>query len=67
MLRRLTRVPPTTGLNNKRFHRLDEYDALSLHNLKELNLCLVFGGPFDVTREDINEPQAVLAEATMLC
>lgn len=38
----------------------------SLHNLTELNLCLVPGGPFDVTREGINELRAALPEAKIL-
>ena len=38
----------------------------SLHHLKELNLCLVPGGPFDVTREGIKELQADLPEANVL-
>ena len=38
----------------------------SLHNLKELILCLVPGGPFDVTREGVKELRAALAEANIL-
>jgi len=38
----------------------------SLENLKELNLCWVPGGPFDVTREGVKDLQAALLEANIL-
>ncbi len=38
----------------------------SHHNLKEVNLCLVPGGPFDVTRDGIKELQAALSGANIL-
>lgn len=68
-LKELKELKHLQSVNLNRCHRITDAglkELKSLHNLKVLNLCLVPGGPDDVTREGVKELQMALPEASIL-